>query len=341
MARPRKNDTHLPPCVYPRHGAYWHVKSNKWTRLGVTFEEALIAYARIIDAPRGGMPDLIDTVLKHIGPNLSKATIAQYDTAARKLKKKLQQFAPDQVKPKHVAAIKVALASTPNMANRCLSLLRQVFAYALEQQLVDSNPAVGIKRHLEAKRGRLIGMDEYAGVYAKAGPRLQIIMDLLIRTGQRVGDVLRIRRADLTEEGIRFVQQKTGHTVQGVHNGGVKLVVPWTPELRAVVARAKTLHGNIRALTLLHNRRGKPPDYRTVKLQWDTACAAAGVADAHLHDLRAVALTAARRQGLNATRLAGHSSPAQTERYLRDREEPLASGPSFGILDSLIDNAKK
>jgi integrase len=320
MARPRKNDTHLPPCVYPRHGAYWHVKGNKWTRLGTTLEEALVAYARIHDTPRGGMPDLIDTVLEHIRPNLSRATIKQYNTAARKLKKMLQQFAPDQVKPKHVAAIKVALAPTPNMGNRCLSLLRQVFAWALEQQLIESNPAVGIKRHTEAKRGRLISMGEYGRIYAKAGPRLQVIMDLLIRTGQRVGDVLRIRRADLIDEGIRFVQQKTR----------AKLVVPWTPELRAVVERAKGLHGNVRALTLLHNRRGKTPDYRTVQEQWDKACEAAGVADAHLHDLRAVALTAARRQGLNATRLAGHSSPAQTERYLRDREEPLADGPSFG-----------
>jgi integrase len=317
--------------VYLKHGAYWHVRTGRWTRLGATLEEALTEYARIIETPRGGMPTLIDSVLKHIRPNLASATIAQYDVAARKLKKMLQQFAPEQVRPKHVAAIKVALAKTPNMANRCLSLLRQVFAWALEQQLIESNPAVGIKRHLEAKRGRLISLDEYGAIYSKAGPRLQVIMDLCIRTGQRISDVLRIRRADLTEEGIRFVQQKTG----------AKLVVPWTPELRTVVDRAKTLHGNIRALTLLHNRRGKTPDYRTVKLQWDTACTAAGVTDAHLHDLRALALTHARRQGLNATRLAGHSSPAQTARYLRDREEPLASGPSFGILDSLIDIAKK
>jgi len=320
MARPRKADTHLPPCVYPRHGAFWHVKSGKWTRLGATLEDALVAYARMHDAPRGGMPDLIDTVLTHIRPNLSKNTIAQYDTAARKLKKMLVQFAPDQVRPKHIAAIKVAMASTPNMANRCLSLLRQVFSWALEQQLIEMNPAVGIKRHLESKRGRLISMDEYRAIYGHAGERLQVIMDLLIRTGQRVSDVLRIRRTDLTDEGIRFVQQKTG----------AKLVVPWTPELRAVVDRAKLLHGNIRALTLLHNRRGKTPDYRTVALQWTKACEAAGVADAHIHDLRAVALTAARKQGLNATRLAGHSSPAMTERYLRDREEPLADGPSFG-----------
>lgn len=331
MGRPRKSDMHLPRAVYLKHGAYWLVRSGRWQRLGATLEEALMEYARIIETPRGGMPALIDTVLEHIRPKLSKATIGQYTTAARKLKKMLQQFAPDQVCPKHVAAIKVALAPTPNMGNRCLSLLRQVFAYALEQQLVESNPAVGIKRHHESKRGRLISLDEYGAIYAKAGPRLQVIMDLCIRTGQRISDVLRIRRSDLTDEGIRFVQQKTG----------AKLVVPWTPELRTVVDRAKALHRNVLALTLLHNRRGKTPDYRTVADQWRAACAAAGVADAHIHDLRALALTHARRQGLNATRLAGHSSPAQTERYLRDREEPLASGPSFGILDSLIDSAKK
>ena len=320
MARPRKENTHLPPCVYPRHGAYWHVKGGKWTRLGVSLESALVAYAAIHETPRGGMPELIDMVLEHIRPSLAKSTAKQYEVAARKLKKMLVQFAPDQVKPKHVAGIKIALTKTPGMANRCISLLRQVFAWALEQQLVESNPAVGIKRHHEEKRTRLIGLAEYDSIYEKAVPRMQVVMDLLIRTGQRVSDVLAIRRADLLENGIRFVQQKTG----------AKLIVPWTPELRAVVERAKTLNGNIRALTLLHNRRGKTPDYRSVKKQWDTACNAAGVADAHLHDLRAVALTHAKKQGLNPTALAGHSSTAQTARYLRDREEPLAEGPSFG-----------
>lgn len=320
MARPRKNNTHLPPCVYPRHGAFWHVKGGKWTRLGATLEDALAEYARMYETPKGGMPTLIDDALDHIRPNIAKATAAQYDVAAKKLKRMLRQFAPEQVKPKHVAAIKIALAKTPNMANRCLSLLRQVFAWALEQQLVDVNPVVGIKRHHERKRDRLVTLAEYDAIYAHAGPRLQVIMDLLIRTGQRISDVLAIRRADLLEDGIRFQQQKTG----------AKLVVPWTPELRVVVERAKMLHGNIRALTLLHNRRGKTPDYRTVQLQWEKACRTAGVADARLHDLRAMSLTAAKKQGLNPTALAGHSSPAQTARYLRDREEPLANGPSFG-----------
>jgi hypothetical protein len=45
--------------------------------------------------------------------------------------------------------------------------------------------------------------------------------------------------------------------------------------------------------------------------------------------------TRARSEGLNATKLLGHSSAKQTERYLRDREAELVEGPSFGqVMDS-------
>jgi integrase len=309
-----------------RHGAYYLARGNKWQRLpktgASTLRVALAMYADMREAPTGGMAELIDQALEQILPKVAASTAKQYSAAARKLKVAFQEFAPQQVLPRDVAALKIGLASKPNWANRCISLLRQVFAYALEQQLVDSNPVVGIKRHAEKKRTRLLGLGEYQAIYAKADERLQVIMDLLIRTGQRPVDVLKIRRADLTNEGIRFEQQKTG----------AKRVVPWTPELRAVTERAKALHGNIRALTLLHNRRGKAPDYSTVKIQWDTARRAAGVPDAQLRDLRALAATWAKKQGKDATALLGHTSPAMTVRYLRDKEEPVSPGPSFGHL---------
>jgi integrase len=319
MGRPRKTDKHLPPCVYHNHGAYYLVRGGKWIPLGHDLSTALAEYGRTYNSPKGTMPALIDTVLEHVRPRLARASYEQYRIAAGKLKNILAEFAPNQVKQKHVAQIKLALANTPNMANRVLSFLRQVFDYALEQQLVDSNPAIGIKRHKEAKRQRLLSAAEFQAIRSAAGDRLQVIMDLAYLTGQRIGDVLCIRVTDLLEDGIAFAQQKSG----------VRLVVRWSPDLRSVVERAKTLHGNIRALTLLHNRRGKAPDYRTVRDQWDAACAAAAVTDANLHDLRAMSLTAAKGEGKDATALAGHASPAMTARYLRDRQAPIVDGPSI------------
>lgn len=334
MNRPRKNqlNLNLPPCYYWRHGAFHYVKKGVSVKVGTTKQAVADHYRNQISQPSGGMSALIDEAISALKDGWSKNTLKQYEGAARKLKKAFSEFAPPDVKQKDVVAFKIGYKRIPNMTNRCLSLLREIFDYALEQQLpgIDSNPASGVKRLKEAKRTRLIQIGEYVAIYAQAGPRLQIIMDLLIRTGERINDVLKIRRADLLPEGIRFIQQKTG----------AKRVVPWTPELRAIVDRAKALHGNVHALTLLYNRRRKAPDYRTIKLQWDEACKAALVEDATLHDMRAVAATWAKKQGLNPTLLLGHTNATQTERYLRDREEVVAEGPSFNHLPGM-NNGKK
>lgn len=317
MSRKRKKDRHLPACVYQKHGAYWLVKGGRWTRLGTDLQSALEAYGRAQAAPSGEMAKLIDDVLAHLKPKLKPSTWEQYQVAARKLKTILEEFRPDQVRPKHVAAIKVSMRDTPNMANRCLSVLRTVFAQAVEWQLVESNPCVGIRRHEETKRDRYLEDGELAAIRSQCSPRMQCVIDVLYLTGQRVSDVLAIRLADLTPEGIRFRQGKTG----------AKLLVAWTPELREAVDRARGLGGNVVALTLFYNRKGKTPDYRTVKDQWDAACKKAGVENAHVHDIRAKSLTAAKRQGLDATALAGHASAAMTERYIRLRDTPVVYGP--------------
>lgn len=317
--RPRKKDKHLPACVYRKHGAYWLVKGGRWVRLGADLKSALAEYARLREGPKGGMQALIREALPHITKQVSAATKAQYEGAARRLEEIFAEFSPHEVKPRDVAQLRRGMADTPNMANRLLTVLRLVFHYAVEEQLVDMNPCIGIRRLEEGKRQRLVTETEFEAIYERAAPRLQVIMDLLRLTGQRVTDVLRIRRADLVEEGIFFRQQKTG----------AQLIVRWSPELRQVVERAKILDDNLRALTLLHGRGGKPVDYRTVHDQWAAACKAAGVEDADLRDLRAVSGTEAKRQGKDPTKLLGHTSPTMTQRYLRDREIPVVEGPSF------------
>ena len=324
----RRTLKHLPPRVYFKHSAYWYVVGGHWRRIGATLPQALTAYSAIVEPRAGSMPALIDKAMPSICKNVKAATAKSYRVAGNKLKRMLVEFNPDQVQGRHVAQIMADLEHTPNMANRCLSVLRLVFKYAVKFQLVANNPCIGIDRLPEAKRKRLILPGEYEAIYAKAGPLLKAVMDLLRGTGQRLSDVLAIRHADLLEDGIRFEQKKTGK----------KIVVRWTHDMRAAVELAKGLSGNVRAMTLLH-RRGRVLDDQAVRRRWDAACAAAGVADAHLHDLRAVTLTEARRQGMDATALAGHSDAAQTVRYLRDREDALVDAPTFR--QSIDSNGKK
>jgi integrase len=323
--RPRKHNLHLPPCVYFRHGAYHYVSKGKWTRLGADLATALAEYGRHFDQNKSNrMAVLIDAALeahrkqKKLAPNTWK----QYRLAADKLKHCLQDFEPHQVLHRHIAQVKLDLADAPNTGNRVLTIARIVFAYAAQQQLVDTNPAVGVTRYGEAKRKRLLLPKEYAAIHAAAPAQLQVIMDLCYLTGQRISDVLGIRVDQLRgEDGIYFKQGKTGE----------ELIVR-NPELAAVIARAKTMHGNVRAFTLLHNRRGKAPDYDTILEQWRAACKAAGVLDANLHDIRAMSGTAMKKQHGKAAAqaLLGHTNPQNTERYLRDREVVEVIGPTFG-----------
>jgi integrase len=312
----------LPKYMHLSHGTYFFVKRKGskivWRPLGADFQTALKAHSKLLGGPTGGMAKLIDRVMEHIRPRLKPSTIQQYESVIRVLKRKLADFEPDQVKPRTIAELKVSMIDTPNFCNRALSVLRVVFNHALEWGLVESNPVIGIMRHHEHKRSRYLSNAERAAIRAAAGPRLKVIIDLLYLTGQRVSDVLKIRRADLTDVGIEFQQQKTG----------TKLTVAWTPELKAAVEAAKSLDGNVAAFTLLRNRRGKAPDYRSVQEQWTRACEAAGVADSHLHDLRAASITDVTRMGFDAQALAGHSSAQMTKRYVRLRESPVVRGPS-------------
>ncbi len=318
--RPRKKDRHLPPCVYQRHGSYWLVRGGKWTNLGRDLPSALHAYGKAFTRPAGTMPSLIEMALESRRKQVKPSTFKLYEAAGRKLAEILQQFSPEDVTQRDIVQIRLALSSTPGVANQCLSVLRMVFNYALEHQLLDANPAIGIGRVKQAPRDRLLSTDDYERIYAKASPKLQVTMDLCFLTGQRIGDVLAIRYSDITDAGIAFRQIKTG----------AKLVLGWTPELRDAVDRAKALHGNVRAFTLLHGHKGKPPTYWAVRDAWDRAVAAAGVKDAHIHDIRAMSATAAEEAGINATALLGHTSPAMTKRYLRSKRTPVVQGPSFG-----------
>lgn len=316
--RPRKHDRHLPACVYQRGGSYYYVKRGKWRLIGRDLASALHEYARIVAQPTEGMPAIIEAALPAITSGKSESTQTQYRSAARKLQETLAEFRPGQVRHGDVVQLLDAYAHTPAVANRLLVVLRLVFRWALDRGLVAADPCVSVKRLRQPTRDRLLTPGEYEAIRSQATPRLQVIMDLCYLTGQRIGDVLAIKRADLAEAGIHFTQQKTGK----------RLVVAWTPELRDAVTRAKALTGNLSPMTLFYTRGGGTPNHQNVWRAFKSAAKKAGVRNVTLHDLRAMAGTDADAQGLDATALLGHTDRRTTQIYLRDKSPKVVSGPA-------------
>lgn len=281
--------------------------------MGKDLQAALLAYSDIHSDAHTGMAALIEEALPTITKGKSDNTVKQYQGIAGRLKDVFQEFNPKDVKPSDIAELKKAYSDKPNMGNRMLSLIRLIFNYALEHRVVDFNPALGIKPHPESKRTRLITSEEFNLIHKHASPKLKAIMDIQALTGQRIGDVLKIKCSDLLPEGISFVQQKTGS----------KLIVKWSEELNTAVSRASQVFG--RGECLFTNKVGKKTDYSTLKVMFDEARKKSGVKDARPNDLRAMALTEAEGQGVDPTALAGHATAATTRRYLRDRKPKLVA----------------
>lgn len=339
MKKPEFDPAHPAPCIFLKHGAYWYVKGGKWERLATTLDGALTAYAKRTAAQgTGSLPALLEKAYAHhltrkskAGKPLARNTVRQYRPLLNELKVAVQNFEPDQLKQKHVAQIKLKGVDTPNHTNRRLSLLRTLYDIIVEWQMADSNPCHGVHQYEERQRGRLIEDWEWTAIREKAGLRLQLIMDLQYLTGQRIGDVLRIQRRDLTEKGILFKPQKTRNST------GKQVCVAWNDDMRVTVARALELQGSVAAMSLFVSRsrrkatwgRMSTPDYRSVHEQFTRAATLAGIKDVRPNDQRAMSLTGtdAEREG-TATALAVHSSPAMTERYLRMFRVKLVQGPS-------------
>lgn len=317
--RPRRKNPEYPRYFHHQHGAFYLTQGGKWIPLGREMVAALALYRKLIGKPdEGAMATLITDALNGHKAKVSAVTMKQYRLAGAKLAHMLSQFRVEEVRSKDIVKVRRQLEHHPNMANRVLTVAHMAFDRAVEDQVIDSNPVVGVKRCEETSRDRLITPDEFDAIREKAVPRLQCAMDLMFLTGQRVNDVLSIGLADLRDEGIYFRQDKTE----------AKLLVAWTTELRAAVGRAKALIRGGNGLTLLQGRHGKPVDYRSIRESWETACRKAGVEDAQMRDIRAMAATATRAQGGDATALLGHKSKAMTDRYLRDKIVPVVSGPS-------------
>lgn len=317
--RPRKKDKHLPPCVFQRRSSYWYVKKGKWTKLGDDLHSALIEYARIVAVPEDGVSSLLNKAWPYITANVAESTKSQYEHCARLLKETFAEFRPDQVTHGSIVQMLDMFASRPAIANRMLTVLRLTYQWAMDRELVHHNPTLSVKRLPQNKRERLITQEEFGRIYAKAQPWLQIIMDLCYLTGQRIGDVLKIEYAHLTDDGIFIEQQKTGK----------KLVVAWTPELRAVVERAKESNYKVKSLRyLLSGRAGTKRAHSNVWRFFKEAARSVGLGDVTLHDLRAMSGTEADRQGIDPTALLGHTDRRTTQIYLRDRSAKVVSGPS-------------
>lgn len=304
----------LPARLHEKHGAFYYVHRNKWRLLSRDYGEALRLYADLIAPKRAGsIPDLIDRGVerKVLAANTKKA----YQGAAKRLKVAFEAFDAEDFRPTHFYQWITKKQITDSMAQLYRSVMVAAMQLAVEEGLIDQNPMREVKNWSGGCRDRYLTNAEYLAIREKANPTLRAIIAISLQTGQRLGDVLKIKYADLTDEGVYVEQEKSQRKT--------RMCIAWTPDLQEAIAAAKLMHTSIKGLTLFSTKKGKPLPYSTVRGWWLKATALAGVENGHIHDIRAKTGTDAKKQGLDSMALLGHKSESSHLRYQRNKDIPL------------------
>jgi integrase len=319
MGRRRKRDRHLPQRVYLDHGTYWfRPKQGKPVKLGRDLADALTRYASIIGAQWSGrtLGDAIDRYRLEVLPlKRSERTREDEARALDRLKGVFGHMLPDTVTAQALYKYQDTRRSkdgkpVPVAARHEVVLLGHVFSKAIRWGIASTNPVRGMDFGERAAKRAQVPIEQVEALKAAAGERLSVAIDLAVSTGQRRGDLLALRRDQLTDQGIVFKQSKTGAGV----------LIEWSEDLRAIVDRAKQLAPQVPGEYLIRTRRGRPYSAAGFSAIWQRVMAKhvkAGGMRFSFHDLRSVSADGAATAEEAQARL-GHASVQTTRRhYLR------------------------
>jgi integrase len=160
------------------------------------------------------------------------------------------------------------------------------------------------------------------------GTRARLAFELLLNTGQRRGDVIRMGRQHVHAGKLTVRQSKTG----------AALKIPVSPELAAVIEATP-----IDNMTFLTTAFGKPFAAAGFGNWFREMCDEAGLSDFSAHGLRKAACTRLAQAGCTAHEIAaisGHRSLSEVARYTRAADqEAMAEAAMAKVRTSRVKQA--
>jgi integrase len=219
------------------------------------------------------------------------STRAKWDGLYRQVIESAGHVPLSAITPKVIRAGLERRAHTPGQAQHFLNATRALFRWAIKMQLIKIDPTAGVAAPARRRdAGIRPWTEEDVGAYEKRWPigtRQRVWLDVLLYTGLRRGDAVRLGRQHV-KDGIATIKtEKTGALV----------TIPILPVLADTLAA-----GPCGDLSFIAGARGQPLAKQSFSNDFAIACRAAGVPGSP-HGVRKIAATRAANAGATVAEL--------------------------------------
>lgn len=219
-----------------------------------------------------------------------------------------------KIQREHIVKLMSARAEKPESANGLRKALRAMMQHAVDTGMRSDDPTRDVKSIRVKSDGFHSWTDEEIAQFEEhhqVGTRARLAHALLLYTGQRRGDAIRMGRQHIRDGVIEVRQQKTG----------TKLFLPLHPTLAAIIDETPKNH-----LTFLTTQFGKPFTAAGFGNWFRDQCDSANLNHCSAHGLRKAAARRLAEAGCSEHEIAsitGHASLREIVRYTKAADQKL------------------
>lgn len=227
------------------------------------------------------------------------------------------------LKRKHVTAILGKMADRPGAADSLLARLKVLLKFAVDIEMIPLNPLIELSGfHVRTGGFHSWTDDEIAQFLARhpQGSKARLALSLLLYTGQRRSDVVKMGWQHVTENTIAVVQQKTGS----------RLILPLHPTLRSELELQPS--GN---QTFIAQSNGNPYAVSSFGNWFRRRCREADLRHCSPHGLRKAAARMLAEAGCSNQQIkavTGHQTEAEVSRYTEAADQQQLAESAFEAL---------
>ncbi|OGK28904.1 hypothetical protein A3D06_00600 [Candidatus Roizmanbacteria bacterium RIFCSPHIGHO2_02_FULL_40_9] len=195
---------------------------------------------------------------------------------------------------------------TKKSASRKLNSIRTFFRYLKQEDIISQNPSLEVTHPKYAQiPPRILSKLEYRALrdFSKSDRRTYAMIEILLQTGVRIGELANIKLSDIVDDGIKIEVR----------------IIPLNKAVKKAISDYQKTRYNTNSDYLFITKTGRPLLVRNIRSIITRCFREVGIENAKVQDLRNTFIAYQLMNGASISyisKIVGHKRLSSTEKYL-------------------------